>query len=96
MEEQQTNLVIEQYEFQLEEKVKLIKDIQDKLVRQLCQCINIDEKTVLLNDPGNNLIVNTDPSLEAREKTSRMSLQEQLEISLEHIMMKEFEKLQDN
>ena len=42
-----------------------------------------------------NLVTNSDPSLQAREKILNMDLVSQLSISIEKIMMDQFEEMQD-
>jgi hypothetical protein len=57
----------------------------------LCDIIEIDEKTIKCELPNGSFITNTDPSLQAREFTKRLNISEQLEITIEKLMMKEFE-----
>ena len=71
MENQQTQVRIAQYEFDMSEKNQLIVKIKSGLIEKLCKLIDIDEKTMKMN-----IVTNSDPSLKAREKVSSMDLME--------------------
>ena len=66
----------------MQEKNSLIILIKSGLIEKLCKLISIDEKTMKMN-----IVTNSDPSLQAREKVLNMDLMEQLSISIEKIMM---------
>lgn len=43
--------------------------IKDSLIMKLLSLLKINDQTIKINDPNGNIIVNSDPSLEARERT---------------------------
>lgn len=93
IEKQNTEIDIQKYDFDLEEKIYQIKMIKDRVISKMCKLLNIaDLKAVKMNE---NLIENTDPCLANRINTQKMDLSEVLELSVDLLMTQEFEKHQD-
>ena len=96
LEQQEISVQIEQYQFDLREKMREVNKIVEDLIKKLCALVPLSQNTISMNDPNGDIVSCNDPSLKNRESFQEMDIVDRVSLITEKWMIDECERNQDD
>lgn len=86
---------MEQYKFELQEKIEQVEQVAEELIRKLLKLIPLDEQSMKINQAGRRIVSSDDPCRDSRLAVENMDVDQQINLLLETFTTYEFTQKQD-